>query len=168
MVSDWVHTQKILKLWEADSQEKYTIKSCRNIIDRIGFSFTSLWWKVIAPPTIEIFLSLLLHLYKGFSNKRDLINLSEAICPFCADEIEYVNHLFLHCYIWTLEALAAFHEMIWIKLEHAKIYRSSCFAVDFTCWRQVQRKSIRDVILRYFVGKLKCRNKLIVEDRMPN
>lgn len=93
-----------LKRWDHSSEWHYTVQSGSNIIDLLdfpgSFAFTTMLWKGIVPPKIEMFLWLVLQervCTRSFLLLRNLIHPSRALCPPCQLETEHVQHLFLPC-----------------------------------------------------------------------
>jgi len=124
-----------LKRWDHSSEWHYTVQSGSNIIDLLdfpgSFAFTTMLWKGIAPPKIEMFLWLVLQervCTRSFLLLRNLIHPSRALCPLCQLETEHVQHLFLHCqwssvFINKIQLLSKKKEQTMISMLEYYIYK---------------------------------------------
>lgn len=94
--------------WSFEMNGNYTIRSFlkatwdQSMVTNIVPSM----WLGVAPPKAELFLWVVLQQRintKEMLKRLNLIQASDALCPFCEKEEEIVHHLFLHCdFTWNV------------------------------------------------------------------
>ncbi|QHO03522.1 uncharacterized protein DS421_13g432880 [Arachis hypogaea] len=74
--------------------------------DIISYSFTSIIWRRLVPPRVELFAWFVLVgrvNTKERLSRLEIIHHSDNICVLCKKDVEFVHHLFLGCeFTWQV------------------------------------------------------------------
>lgn len=100
-------------------------------------------------------------------SRNIILNIEEALCPFCRSEVETTDHLLLHCQLsWKLwaECMKRWNSE-WVCPSNLKSltiwwFKNNYRNVEKVCWEVIFLVVVRSI--------WKTRNELVFKEEMPN
>lgn len=94
--------------WKYDNKGIYSVKSFTKVIwdQSPPVENVRRTWLGLAPPKAELLIWLVLQQRldtKSRLKRLNIIQSSDVLCPFCSNDEETIDHLFLHCsHVWRI------------------------------------------------------------------